>query len=50
MKQKVIEIVIALPAIAGLGYHAGVYIVNIIVIGVIPYMVRYLWKTNPFKV
>jgi len=49
MKQKVIELLIALPAIIGLGYHGGMYMVNVLIVGVLPYLGRYLWKNNPFK-
>ncbi len=49
MKQKVIELLIALPAIVGLGYHGGMYMVNVLIVGVLPYLGRYLWKNNPFK-
>lgn len=47
MKQKLLEIVIAIPAIAGLGYHAGLYMVNVLAVGVLPYLVRYLWINRP---
>lgn len=49
MKQKAIELLIALPAIAGLGYHAGMYMVNVIIVGVLPYLAKYLWNNNPFR-
>jgi hypothetical protein len=49
MKQKLIELVIALPCILVLGYEGGKFMVNILLICVLPFLGRYLWANNPFR-